>query len=351
MLPSYEYCCHLANRDDTPFTRKTETIEGYQADIFSYRMAKPEDFLKHSAHELRGITFIFNPDTHVWERHLSIPKFFNYGEYAGHKEACGTDISYIETKYDGSLIQLIRLPNGHIIAKTKGTFFSAQADLANKLLENYEYLETITHEQTPLFELIGPSNQHVLQYPEDQLHLLAIRRHSNGSFIRNEDNTAYEGSSIEFLRTAMANLKNEEGWIVRFDSGMTAKFKTDDYCKLHRLIGPDSTAEHLIIKHTLDETLDDIVSKLAGTRREKVEHIQNVTIVKFNMICRHLRTLISIVSPGESRKEIALEHKDSPYFSILTSVLFKGTPIDQAVKRYVLKQTDKLHKAQKWLKE
>jgi len=136
--------------------------------------------------ECRGIMFDVN------ERIMSRPlhKFFNVGEKAE------TDINKLDVsknhlvlnKVDGSFIRPFRSSDGILRWGTK----MGETDVANNALEfvnkKSKYIDMgnwlCDHGFTGIFEWTSRKNRIVLDYPEDNLILLAIRHNITGEYIK-----------------------------------------------------------------------------------------------------------------------------------------------------------------------
>jgi len=177
------------------------------------------------------------------------PKFFNYEELEGLGINLPEGTPKIFRKMDGSLIITTQY-YGHLIVATRGSFVSDQSKLARDLLLKDEDLKlNIMYgiNRTYLFELTGPDNRIVVNYPENKLTLLAIINNRNGTeydldFYRSnycfgvveEIKASWRDTTINYLQRL--NLENEEGFVLKWDNGFRTKIKFPDYVRLHRLI-------------------------------------------------------------------------------------------------------------------
>jgi len=280
----------------------------------------------------------------------------------------------VANKEDGSIISFVKFPNGKIRAKSKTSFESEQAVMAQKVFDgNKNLAEFVTYcleaGQIPIFELVGPENQIVLEYQVTELILLQIRKY-DGSYANNIPTIA-EDNGLVFAEEFPESMKNLddllarkeidqsdiEGWIVTFEDGQMAKIKTDKYLSLHGLIGPDAFRENLLIKTILDGNIDDVVSALVpGPKKdriveldEKVTHNFNHLVVEFKELRRKYFNDFR-----ENRKEFAIKHSKDELFSAVmrtlkTSFRDVEATAEEQIKEHILRNTKSLGDAKNWL--
>ena len=160
--------------------------------------------------------------------------------------------------------------------------------------QNYiKFIDSILEmNATPIFEWCAPQNQIVIYYPEPKLVLTAIRdtitgRHWSMDEIHKHVNSSAEFQGVEIVRSWLStgsqlinlieeirNLENDEGRIIRFDTGAMLKIKSDEYCKIHR--AKDGLRfEKNVIETILDEQMDDIKAALPSADRERIQKYEN----------------------------------------------------------------------------
>ncbi len=181
-------------------------------------------------------------------------KFFNLGEHEG---ALPAESFTAYEKLDGSLgVAYIDADDLPSIA-TRGSFTSDQAKRATALLrKNYdaralERMATLMagpEGYTFCFEIILPENRIVVDYgAREDLVLLAVLETASGRDIHVESQLAGQPFSrprkwlYENLEQAVESVDgpdfdNQEGVVVRFESGLRLKIKREEYVKLHRLV-------------------------------------------------------------------------------------------------------------------
>jgi len=186
-LPTREECQEIVKNSDAFYVTE-KYLEHQKIEIYDYRMAKLEDFEKYNAYELRGLTFIYDVEKNIWNRFILMNKFFNVNQAKGwNQEDLTQKITRIQNKEDGSIISFVRFSNDNIRAKSKMSFESEQAQMAQYLfMNNYNIRKFVTNmlniECTAIFELVGYENQIVIEYDTPyELRLLHIRD-ENGNY-------------------------------------------------------------------------------------------------------------------------------------------------------------------------
>lgn len=200
--------------------------------------------------ECRGL--IFDTKGHILARRYH--KFFNLNEKS-FTQAHLIDWSQphvVVEKLDGSMITPFR-PRGANRARW-GTKMGA-TDVARPVEDFvhanpiYDYVANILeHERkTPIFEWCSRQQRIVIDYPEEQLVLTAVRINDSGRYLPYaklvEIGNAYGIPVVRALEGGVGNvdefvartkaLRNEEGYIIRFDNGHMLKVKADEYCRIH----------------------------------------------------------------------------------------------------------------------
>jgi len=132
------------------------------------------------------------------------------------------EISKVANKEDGSAIRFL-LINGVLIAKTKFSLESEQADLAmsvvnsNKQLKDF-ILKTLETNLAALFEIVSPMNKIVLSYNETSLRLLQLRDENTGkyfdiynhSLVKEYDVLCAKSESLTDLKKVASSYTKEE---------------------------------------------------------------------------------------------------------------------------------------------
>lgn len=76
-LPTREECQELVKNTEVFYCTK-RNVNGFEVELYDYRLASFGDFVNNNAFELRGLCFVNNNGT--WERNILMNKFFNMNE-------------------------------------------------------------------------------------------------------------------------------------------------------------------------------------------------------------------------------------------------------------------------------
>jgi RNA ligase len=386
MLPTLEQCLTICE-NNISFKFKVENIEGKKVYQFNYFLAKhndfinplnqPEDNITVTAEELRGLTFV-EQDDGSFKRYLMLHKFFNLNQVPGYQYTDVKDkkISSVADKRDGSMITFVKI-NGKVFAKTKFSFQSEQALIAQEFYEKDSGIkalvdEFLAYDVQPFFELTGPMNQIVLRYSKTELKIIQVRDNRDGSYITlNERYREYLFTKFKVLTADSYNnndytfekmielretIKGIEGWVVTTECGMMIKIKTEEYMKLHHLMTDAVTREDEVIRMTLDEEIDDVLAEIpmdALELRFFVETISDGIVDHVNELSEKIKEMyIDMKTLYPERKDFAIACKPSEYFGLLMRAY--QDPSDEAIEKevinYVKSKTNKLGIAKEYLK-
>ena len=423
-LKTKEECDAIVARNDA-FLRADRVVEGFNVAIYDYRLASISDFVDDEAFELRGLTFVENPETGEWERNLLMNKFFNINQSKFndniswlYDDVKDKKITRVQNKEDGSICSFVKFPNGSIRAKSKTSFESDQAKMAQEFFDRKSIMkEEVDHllskGKTPVFELVSPENQIVLEYQKTELVLLQIRN-EDGTYMSEKDlkwhsmimcinqaenyklnklesianeytidkakekigdrkfqsfdemiefllkNASYNKGKMTVLDLILLSreyIENQEGEVITFEDGQMAKVKNLHYLALHGLMGPDAFRENLLISTILRGEIDDVISALVpGTKKDKIVTMNEKVSHKFNDL---VDTFIKLRGEyfnkyQENRKEFALAHKNNPLFGSVMKTLntsFRDVEktAENAIKEYILRQCKTLGSAKEFV--
>ena len=251
-----------------------------------------EDMVKASIRrECRGL--IFDKNGVLISRPLQ--KFFNAGE---REETRIENIDFskphkILEKLDGSLVRPIRIGDNWRLGTKMGiTDVAMQAEefIADKpnYKKFFEFCENFGGGFTPIFEWCSRKQRIVIDYPIDELVLIAVRDNYSGEYLvyemlekisRDFDLgivRQFPGTmrSMQELIDHTRGQEGIEGYVVRFDDGMMVKIKGDWYVQIHKAKEKIGREKNLIAM-LLDNNVDDVKPFLLKedlVRLDKFEH-------------------------------------------------------------------------------
>ena len=375
-LPTFEECLEITKKNDA-FLHKIEEYEGHTFHIFNYRLANYGDFAKHKGSiEMRGLTFRGPLKEGIYQRFIHLHKFFNWGEQ-GATEGVDPKINQIiaaPEKIDGSMIVPI-LIDGKFVCKTKGTFFSEQAETATKIIDENQLLyDLITNcylrRSIPIFEFCSPWNQIVIPYKKDELVLLQVRNMETGEYEHDLQKYAEYGikipemgdiTTLESYLNQAETLVDTEGWVLQFDNGHFAKVKTEWYRALHHVLTEGLTRENEMIYWVLNEMLDDVLGNVPpdDPRRDYAFALAEFLRGKINEWIIEVQQVIWELDPKRpnSRKTFAIANKEHHLFGVMMQCftdhengIHDDEKIFEYMKELILKKTNAWTKAKVWLK-
>jgi RNA ligase len=377
-LLTREEAKHITEISEAFYCSKN-TVNGYEVEIYNYRLATYEDFVKNDAYEMRGLTFVLNPMNGEWLRFILLDKFWNIDQVSATLTDVVKDLQImsVQDKLDGSLISFIPFPDGKILAKSKMSFDNDQAKMAQEYFDKNEGLQkfvayALQDGYMPIFELVSPKNQIVLQYNETELRLLQIRNNSTGKYLPityQKTMELFEENgvkcahffdpalyTVESLNELAQTTEGVEGWVVQFTNGLKVKKKTAWYNRLHGSIS--EIREDGIIELVLNEQIDDMLAMLneGSEKRIFVEEIVSKTAHQFNHLVVEFKELRRKYFQDfeEDRKKFAMKHSKDRLFSPVVKTLntsFRDVEAtaEGEVKKFILSETKTLTKARDWL--
>lgn len=256
-------------------------------------------------------------------------KFFNIEQMS---ETLLTDSFKVFEKLDGSLGILYFQHNIPYIA-TRGSFVGEQALEANNMLHTIykNSIHLLDKNFTYLFEIIYPENQVVVNYGDTKsLTLLAVIETKTGKDLplNNFSNLGFpiveEYNHLKQIKDIISlNEVNKEGFVLLFDNGVRAKFKFDQYVKLHSLIS-EMTSKKVweMVKGNIsfDQFIDQVPDELFKWVQGKIQFFKD----EYNRIEKEaeveFRRITKLVISKE-RKEIAKHIVQYKYPQILFAKL------------------------------
>lgn len=287
---------------------------------------------------------------------LPFPKFFNVGEMPETRLENLPDESYVVTKkMDGSL-GIIYNYNGKWNVATRGSFNSVQAQRAEQILKKYD-MSGVYENLTLLVEIIYPENKIVANYGDDEkLVLLAMANRdtqkeqtriqcqmiskSTGMPLVEEYNHTIE-EMIELQKTLP---KDEEGFVVRFESGLRVKIKGEEYLRIHKMISHmtpiafwESMKKGKVDIDYLQELPEEYrieAERITKKLEDRFANVRGEILWECDTIIRKIG--LGSIHDREYRKQVGLEVNSGKYKH--TGAIFHAfLNKDQALEHYMMK--------------
>ena len=297
---------------------------------------------------------------------LGYDKFFNHGEFPEiDKKLDFSEDHVITQKLDGSCIFPIYTRDEGILLGTRAgvTDVSKMADewLSTECHNVADYWDFICYCKqagvTPIFEFCSRKNRVVLDYPNANLILTAVRTIATGGYLSYavlcylaEDFNIPVVSRIEPLATqdafvgfhqSVTDQLDDEGVVIRFESGNLTghmiKLKSADYVMKHKAVD-GLRFEKDVLYMALDGLIDDVYPLLAVDTMVRVQSHVEAFMVKFFAVQNVILNEHDLFKNLETQKDFALAIKDNKYKSFLFSLRAGRIPLSQAVSDYCKKQ-------------
>ena len=244
-------------------------------------------------------------------------------------------------KVDGSLGICFFYQGSWYIA-TRGSFVSEQAIHAQRLFDQEYSSEGLNQNHTYLLEIIYPANRIVVDYGNmDDLVLLAAIHTETGEekmvcdgFFPSPFPTVryYDGvQDFNQLTNLMAEheVQNEEGFVLRFTSGLRIKVKLDEYKRLHRLL-TGVNARHIWETLSSGEPLDALLDRVPDEFYSWVAKTRDDLLHQFGKIEQAAQVVCKAVAIISNRKDQAQVILKSTYPGICFAML-DGKPYEQMI--------------------
>lgn len=282
-----------------PFYLKEEIVDWYKLHIFSYSINDDwmyDNWNIEARKEMRGLAYLIDEKWNPKLLSLPFKKFFNNQEREDEVNWINEkEIEIILDKEDGSLISCWLFPNWKLLLKSKSTFLSEEAKLANSVITEEQKnfcIEMINQWLYPIFELVGRDNVIVLEKNksrDNQLVLLAIRDSSTWNLLpfskikelinwRNIPLVKEINLPIKEIieRTSLTN-KEDEWVVVCFTDWNRLKIKFKEYLENHYFMFLNFSYKK-VLKTMLNEWVDDIQAFLKSNDRLKNKYQEFLTI-------------------------------------------------------------------------
>jgi RNA ligase len=306
--------------------------------------------------ECRGL--IFNKEGKLISRPYH--KFFNAGEK---EETQLNKINLYEPhvvleKLDGSMIRPIPTADGFVLATKAGvTDIAQQAE--EFIADKPEYTEFIRSSiacgLTPIFEWCSRKNRIVIDYPEDQLILTAVRDTLSGTYVNYplivETGKNYgipvvkavDGLSVQNIELFVKQVReweDNEGIVLRFDTGHMIKVKADDYILRHKS-KESINQEKNVIQVVLDDAVDDMIPLLT---KEDAERLKNFQKAFWDSVEHTAMDMNDLYNAGNTmypdKKEFAVNFVQKmilPFHAPIMYAIRGGRPTIEVIKEMIRK--------------
>ena len=281
--------------------------------------------------ECRGL--LFHKDGSIMMRRLH--KFFNVNEREETQYSV-VDFNHphvILEKLDGSMITPVVVDSfvgsngregGYLRWGTKMGITDVSMGAETFVAQNPNYADYARHfvsqGWTPIFEWCSRKQRIVIDYPNDRLVLIAMRKNDTGEYLPYhllkeyakeyaiDYVKAYEGTAqnMAHLMDETKYSSNIEGWIVRFDDGHMLKIKGEWYLRIHK------TKDHLaheknVIEMVVSGQADDIKSFMLDDDRRRFQEFES----KFwngvaHQVAAYDRYFATVTASVPDRKTFAL---------------------------------------------
>jgi T4 RnlA family RNA ligase len=367
-IPTYNECREICDaHDNFLFFEQKYVINGYNVSIFDYKLAYADVFINpvggkdYSAHELRGLTFIFNHDGSLYKQYILLAKFFNINqcvttEYDAIKHY---KIEVVQEKMDGSVVSFVKFPNGDVLGKSKASFISDMAVAATDIYNNDPLIKKFVDDMfendiTPIFEYISPYNRVVIKYSVEELILLQLRDNKTGEYL--SLNSVLEGVkcapvcdiTLDELIGSSKTLEGIEGYVVRFDNGVLVKNKTKWYFERHNLFTETLSRENDIIALVLNDTIDDVLANVG-----EVAKTVNVELIQ-KKLNKYISSKVSstedlLLDFDGDIKEFSLKNEKHVDFGFAMGVINGRGDLVGQIKKTIIKKTYFLMNAKDFL--
>ena len=288
--------------------------------------------------ECRGL--IFNNEGKLISRPYH--KFFNAGEK---DETQLNKINLYEPhvvleKLDGSMIRPIPTEDGFRLATKAGvTDIAQQAE--EFIADKPEYTEFIRSSiacgLTPIFEWVSRKNRIVVDYPEDNLILTAVRDNLSGTYVHYsmlaETGKNYnipvvkavDGLSVQNIELFVKQVRewdDGEGVVIRFDSGHMVKIKCDDYVLRHKSKDQISQEKNAL-QTILSDSVDDLVPLLTPEDATRLKAFQNAFWASVDDLASEMADLYNVGSTlYPDKKDFAVEFVQKKILPIHAPIMY-----------------------------
>jgi RNA ligase len=246
------------------------------------------------------------------------------------------------------------MPNGVIRWGTKMGITEVSMQAEEFVAKNLHYHDAARHainnNLTLIFEWCSRQQRIVVDYPEDNLVLLAIRDNTDGEYVSRSGLQDYSkifniplvnsvsGQSIEQIRA----WDDGEGVVISFEDGHKVKVKADSYVTLHRAKSLLDN-ERDVVELVINEKFDDLLPLLNEVDKKRIMDFNDNVFKDMRSYCDSIMDIIGDVQDKEmSKKDFALVRTDldavtrSFVFKFFETKLYDGGKVFDGIRAYCL---------------
>ena len=193
----------------------------------------------------------------------------------------------------------------------------------------------IEQDFTPIFEWTSNKNRIVIDHPQDNLILTAIRHNYWGNYTHYWNMTEIADQyKIPFVRLKADSLGNSfdlndirqlediEGYVARYATGHMVKIKTDWYCKIHK-VKSLLDSERALVELILDQGLDDIIPVLDNEDVQRMRKFEVDFLKAIEDTSMFLFVKATYIIANFTKKEFALSSEGQDLPSSFRGQIFK----------------------------
>lgn len=317
-------------------------------------MSDEDKALEYARREFRGIKFDKQGKLIARPFH----KFFNWGEKEAEMAHFDFNMPFvIMDKLDGSMIHPIAGEGEELLWCSKMGPTDVGQQVATFVESNHKYYHfakvVMALNYTPIFEWCSRKQRIVVDYPEDQLILTAIRKNDTGQYSKfaEMENMArafdipvvktWKGnfSGIDQFLAEIGGEEQCEGYIIRFENGHMVKLKNAWYLNLHRAKDQLSNEKN-VYRLVLSEHHDDLLPQLDPDTRKALE---NFAADLSNAVKVQAATLANAVAENwklyGNRRDFALNFGSKQELSAVVFKILDGKDAYEALVDWLLAQT------------
>lgn len=259
----------------------------------------------------------------------AFPKFFNFSELTPERQSQLLHQKFtVAEKMDGSL-GIVYFYDGEWRVNTRGSFVSDQAIKAKEMLQPH-HKQYMVEGLTYLIEIIYPENRIVVDYNGEEKLVFLACLHNDGTEWKGGN--GFEHWAKEYKLTSVAEIIvklkelsfNEEGYVVKFADGTRAKFKGDEYVKMHRIVtgmSPLVLWESMKAGKVCRELLASIPEEFRPTYEKMTEKLEQNYSNLYNNVEKHCFYIsvkafdnksVTLCLP-ENKRTVGIYTKENPH--------------------------------------